>query len=179
MPFVSLLWAEWLVHLAALARAAFSSGRPALARPAVAAGLCLVAVVGPAQFAGNLAYLWKNRHANYPDVCRRLDSLIPPGSTVYGGMAFWTGLRHHVFVPYTRMSWDHAVSEYHPDVVILDDWVMVNGSEPGQWDELRADLHDYAERHGKLLGTVPNRFYGDLKVYRVRHPRREERLGRR
>jgi hypothetical protein len=44
---------------------------------------------------------------------------------------------------------------------------MVAGSYPGEFDELRAELHEYVDAHGKLLGRVPNDFYGDLKIYQV------------
>jgi 4-amino-4-deoxy-L-arabinose transferase-like glycosyltransferase len=167
MPFVSMIWAEWLVKLwterhwtGALTRL-YGSGR---AR--VLASLLFV-LVGLSQIAGNAAYVWKYRHAKTEEVCHQIDALIPRNSTIYGGMAFWIGLNDHTYVPYMRMPWREALDEFHPNILILDDWVMVKGSYPGEWDALRAELHDYVDAHGKLLGEVPNDFYGDLKIYSV------------
>jgi 4-amino-4-deoxy-L-arabinose transferase-like glycosyltransferase len=168
MPFLSILWAEWVVGLYHRFQSVVDP------RPSRAArlgwGVATVAVfflVGFSQLTGNAAYLWKNRHADYPEVCRRLDALIPPSSTIYGGMAFWMNLRHHTYVPYMRMPWERAVQEYRPNVVILDDWVMMNGYETGEWRSLREQLQDFVAQHGTLLGEVDNSFYGNLKVYRV------------
>jgi hypothetical protein len=122
------------------------------------------------QLAGNAGYLWKFRAADTSAVCNEIDQLIPPKSTVYGGMPFWIGLKNHYYVPYMRMSWGQALDEFRPNVVILDDSVMVNGTYPGEWDALRAELHEYVDLHGTLLGRVPNDFYGDLKIYAVTPP---------
>ena len=44
---------------------------------------------------------------------------------------------------------------------------MVKGSGPGEWDALRQELHEFADKHGTFLGGVDNPFYGNLKVYSV------------
>lgn len=59
--------------------------------------------------------------------------------------------------------------EWHPGVVIADDWVMANSSTSGNWRSLRAELAAYLREHGRLLGEVDGRFYGDLKVYAVEY----------
>ena len=167
VPLVALLWADWACRLWTRWRNRAPSGRTMGSTAALAALACLIVLVGITPLAGNAAYLWKYRHAKIAEVCRQIDELIPPHSTVYGGMVFWIGLQDHTYVPYMRMTWPQAVADFHPDVLILDDWVMVNGSYPGEWDKLRAELHDVAARRGKLLGTVDNDFYGTLQIYQL------------
>jgi 4-amino-4-deoxy-L-arabinose transferase-like glycosyltransferase len=172
MPFVALLWAQGIVALwSRPAPAGAGTARirgPALSR-FFAVGLLVLA--GLSQIAGNFYYHWKYRSANIAAVCRQIDSLIPAGSTVYGGMVFWAGLHQgRLYVPYQRMPWQQAIEEFNPTILILDDRIMVAGSYPGEFDELRAELHDYVDAHGKLLGQVPNDFYGELKIYEVASP---------
>lgn len=162
VPFVAIIWAQalWLIWQVPVQASNYFRRMSA----------CLLALVLVAtQLVGNAMFLWKFRDADYVKVCRQLDALMPPESIAYGGLAFWMGLRDHHFVPYMRMPWRRAMEEFNPSVVILDDWVMVNGAYPGQWDELRKELCSYVREHGRLLGTVSNAFYGDLKVYEVHH----------
>lgn len=165
MPFVAILWGRgvtWLLESASTIGA--SSGTRL--RRALAVGV-VVALAG-SQLAGNILYVWRHRQADVESVTREIDRLIPGSSSIYGGMALWIGLRHHRYIPYMRMTWDRAQSEYRPGVVLLDDWVMVKGSYPGEWDRLRAELRDHVRGHGRLLGIVSNPFYGDIKVYATR-----------
>jgi 4-amino-4-deoxy-L-arabinose transferase-like glycosyltransferase len=170
MPFVALLWAQGIVFIwdKQLRGPANLVGwaRPATLRVIAVA---LFVLAGVSQLGGNILYLWQSRQANVSSVCREIDALIPRDSTIYGGMAFWMGLHDHLYVPYQRMPWPQAIDEFHPTIVIMDDRVMVHGSEPGEWDSLRCELSEYLEIHGRLLGSVPNSFYGDLKVYEVSH----------
>ena len=169
MPFVALLWAQGIVFLwsqqSTAASGAAGSRSPRFCRYAA---LILMALTGLSQLAGNFYYHWKFRRADIAEVCRQIDALAPAGSTVYGGMVFWAGLHQgRLYVPYQRMPWQQAIEEFHPTILILDDRIMVAGSYPGEFDELRAELHEYVEGHGKLLGRVPNDFYGDLKIYEI------------
>ena len=134
----------------------------------------LVGVIGASQFAGNLFYLYRFRHADFVEVTGDLNTLIEPGTTVYGGMAFWMGFREHEYVPYMRMPWARAVAEKRPDYVIMDDWVMMGGRPEGIWKDLRVELNAYLSEHGELVGRVSNPFYGDLRVFRVRYPNSDE-----
>jgi hypothetical protein len=172
MPYVALLWAQGIVALWSRSSAAASGGAagrsPAFYR---CAALSLLALTGVSQIAGNFYYHWKFRNADIVAVCRQIDALIPEDSTVYGGMVFWAGLHQgHSYVPYQRMPWRQAIEEFQPTILILDDRIMVAGSYPGEFDELREELHDYVDLHGTLLGQVPNDFYGDLKIYAVDRP---------
>jgi 4-amino-4-deoxy-L-arabinose transferase-like glycosyltransferase len=172
MPFVALLWAQGIVALwsrSSTAAVAGAAGRsPAFSR---CAAVALLVLTGVSQIAGNFYYHWKFRNADVAAVCRQIDTLVPEGSTVYGAMVFWAGLHQgHYYVPYQRMPWRQAIEEFQPTILILDDRIMVAGSYPGEFDELREELHDYVDRHGTLLGQVPNDFYGDLKIYAVTPP---------
>ncbi len=73
------------------------------------------------------------RNADYQSVTSQLDEIIPENTTIYGGMSFWLGLREHRFVPYMRTPWSKAVEKYHPEIVIMDDWVMAEGGLSGEW----------------------------------------------
>ncbi len=171
MPYVALLWAQGIVFL--WSRPSTAAGADGKRGPTFSrlAALALAGLIGVSQIAGNFYYHWKFRNADIGAVCRRIDALIPERSTVYGGMVFWAGLHQgHSYVPYQRMPWRQAIEEFQPTILILDDRIMVAGSYPGEFDELREELHDYVDLHGTLLGQVPNDFYGDLKVYAVEPP---------
>lgn len=130
--------------------------------------LGLFTLAGLSQFAGNIYFHWKFRTANIASVCRDIDALIPPRSTVYGGLAFWIGLhRGHLYVPYQRMPWFQAREEFHSTILILNDRVLLHGSYSGEFDKLRAELQEFVDAYGRLLGAVPNELYGDLKIYEV------------
>jgi 4-amino-4-deoxy-L-arabinose transferase-like glycosyltransferase len=181
MPFIVILWAQAILALWRWATAPGAARGPAGRLALQAAALGLFALAGFSQFAGNVLYLVKYRNADLPRLCRQVDELVPRRSTIYGGMAFWINLRQHTYIPYQRMPWKQAVEEFRPTVLILDDRVMVQGSYAGEWDALRAELHEYADRHGRLLGNVRDPFYGDLAVYEVTHPDpglEQARLGR-
>jgi hypothetical protein len=127
----------------------------------------IVLSLGVSQVAGNAIYLWQYRDADYLEVGRQLDAIIPDNSTIYGNMTFWLALREHTFVPYMRTPWEKAIDYWQPDVVIMNDWVMAgNGGRAGR-HELRKELYAYIENHGELLGEVKNGFYGDLEVYKI------------
>ena len=161
-PLIALLAAFWLLQL-------WHKYRSARNRVAGSCAAFLVLTFGVSQLAGDGLYLWKSRSADYERVSRSVDALIPPNSVIYGGMFWWMGLREHTLVPYMRMPWQRAVREWHPGVVIADDWVMANSSTSGNWRSLRAELAAYLREHGRLLGEVDGRFYGDLKVYAVEY----------
>jgi len=123
--------------------------------------------MGVSQVAGNAVYLWKFRHADYEEVITELRAVIPEKSIIYGGMAFWLGLREHQYVPYMRTSWQQALQQYNPDIIIMDDWVMAEGGSEGEWYSLKVELDAYLTQHGKLLGEVSNSFYGNMKIYQL------------
>lgn len=135
-------------------------------RKAIIAALIFLSI-GVSQVAGNVVYLWKFRHADYDKVITELKTIIPEKSTVYGGMAFWLGLREHQYVPYMRKPWQQALQQYNPNIIIIDDWVMTEGGSKGEWYPLKVELQSYISQHGKLLGEVSNDFYGDMKVYQL------------
>ena len=124
----------------------------------------IVLSLGVSQVAGNAIYLWQYRDADYLEVGRQLDAIIPDNSTIYGNMTFWLALRDHTFIHYRRTPWKKAVDYWQPDVVIMNDWTMTGQAER---HELRQELYAYIEDHGELLGEVKNGFYGDLEVYKI------------
>jgi hypothetical protein len=52
----------------------------------------------------------------------------------------------------------------------LNDRVLVNGSGFGSedWREVRERANAFVETHADLIGHVPDPFYGDLQIYRVK-----------
>lgn len=156
--------------LAALWAAALWSAAPSLRpmRHRLAAAV-LVLAFGVMAAAGNAVYIWKFRHADFLATSARVNTLIPAGSVVYGGMFWWPQMRQHTLVPYIRTPWPAAVERWKPNIVIMDDWVMAGGGEGGAWLRLRSELDTYLASHGRLLGEVDGGFYGRLRVFEVRH----------
>lgn len=162
LPLMAIIWAYFSAQIFNLDNKAL---KPALK---YMLGLMLVGLIGGSQLAGNAYMLYKFRHADYHQVVTEIQQYLEPGDTIYGGMAFWLGLHDgHTFVPYMRMPWDRAVKEYQPDIVLMDDWVMMGGWVAGEWLPLRKQLLEVMKNQGTLLGEVNNPFYGDIKVYRV------------
>jgi|GEM_PF-2581048 len=130
--------------------------------------LAFVGLMGVSQWAGNALFLWQNRDADYSRVITEVRNLLPEGDNrIYGEISFWMGLNDSFFVPYIRTSWQRAVTLYQPNIVIMDDWVMVGGYNDDDYSELRSELKSEMAEHGKLLGIVAGGFYGDLKIYQV------------
>ncbi len=129
IPLIAVAAAQWAYTLWSTPRTTgFLDGRRLLA-------LGIVAGLGFSQVAGNGLYLWRARDADYPATVEALNELIPANSRVYGSITLWLGLRNHYFVPYVRMRWQRALTEHHSNVVIMDDAVMVDPTQP--WSELR------------------------------------------
>jgi 4-amino-4-deoxy-L-arabinose transferase-like glycosyltransferase len=161
-PLVALLGAFWLIQF----WHTFLNTRSRIA--GVGAAL-LVLALGASQLAGNVLSLWKSRNADYERVSKVVDSAIPTGSVVYGGIFWWLGLRQHTLVPYIRTPWQQAIREWRPSVVIMDDWVMTGADDGNLWRSLRTELGGYLHEHGHLLRNVDGGFYGHLKIYAVEH----------
>jgi hypothetical protein len=173
VPFISLLAASWCCLLyqsssftgqKIISAAAFKS-------PKIMIAASIVLTLGLSQAAGNGYFLWKARSADYQLLTHELNQIIPKNSIVYGSLTFWLGLRDHKFVPYMRMPWKTAVEEYHPNIVIMDDWVMTGSALGSNWSILRTELQAFMKEHGTLIGEVKNDYYGHLKVYRVDYNR--------
>jgi hypothetical protein len=150
----------------AMAAVSLSTSR---AGKAIAASVCLL--LAGSQMAGNAAFLYKFRGADYSQVRRELRALIPAGESVYGAITFWMALPDRDYMAYERTPFDQAVSRLHPTYLILNDRVMTGGMGTGadDWKELREQANAYAREYGDRVGQVQNPFYGDLDVYRIRY----------
>ena len=138
-------------------------GRP---RQLAAAALALVLVT---QLAGNAYWLYHYRHADYAQVSKELQAIVPPGASVYGIITFWMALHDRPYYAYDRTDFDRAIAELRPQYLILYDRVMMHGSgyEEDTYARLRARVTEFVRSHAQLAGKVSNDFYGDLEVYRV------------
>jgi 4-amino-4-deoxy-L-arabinose transferase-like glycosyltransferase len=134
------------------------------------AGLLLL---GLTQVAGNAFLLYRFRKADYPEVARQLQIIIPPGASAYGITTFFTALPGRRYVSYDRAPLDWALQHERPDYLILFDRVMMSGSGAGQDDfsALRRQAEVLIRTPGRLelAGRVSNDFYGNLEIYRVRY----------
>jgi hypothetical protein len=93
------------------------------------------------QVGGNAYWLYRYRGANYQTVSRQLQSIVPPGASVYGIETFRMALIDRVYYAYDRTPLDFAVEKLHPQYMILYDRVMMNGS--GHGEDNFADLHGH------------------------------------
>ena len=61
------------------------------------------------------------------------------------------------------------MNKYKANIIVKDDWHMVNGtfSNPNLWNGLRSSITEIVRTNGRLLGTVDNWFYGNIKVYKI------------
>jgi 4-amino-4-deoxy-L-arabinose transferase-like glycosyltransferase len=132
-------------------------------------GLC--SLVLATQVAANAFWIYRYRSADYSAVTRQLRQIVPPGASVYGATTFWMALYDRTYYAYDRTPFDYATHSLRPEYLIVNDRVMVNGSGHGQDDfaELRAQTTAFVREHGTLVGQLPNDFYGDLEVFRIRY----------
>jgi 4-amino-4-deoxy-L-arabinose transferase-like glycosyltransferase len=134
--------------------------------------LCVVTEIG-----GNLLVLQQARTADYAGCTERLRALIPPDARVYGAITFFMALHDRPFYSWNRTPLDLAVGKLAVNYLVLNDRVLLHGSGYGKddWQELRETVNAFVRSNAELVGTAPDRFYGDLEVYRVKaNPRRED-----
>ncbi len=131
--------------------------------------VALASVVIIAQASANLYLLFGARKADYTQLSTDLHRLIPPGETVYGTITFWFGMRDHPFVAYERTDPEMAAEQFHARYFILNDRMMADGSvfDAAYYKDLTRRLVELTSK-GDLVGELPDPYYGDLKIYRLR-----------
>ena len=136
-------------------------------RPVVA---CWIALVVVSEIAGNLLFLRQARTANYVACSRQLRSAVPADAHVYGAITFFMALYDRPYYSWNRTPLDWAVDKLGVNYLILNDRVLVHGSGIGldDWKEVREKAENFARTNADLIAKVPDPFYGDLEIYRVR-----------
>ncbi len=136
-------------------------------KPAFAAW-CAVVVLS--QIGGNLLVLRQARTANYPAVTRSLRAIIPADAHVYGAITFFVSLHDRPYYSWHRTPLSFAIQKLGVNYMILNDRVLLHGSGYGDddWREIRETADAFVRTNADLVGRVPDAFYGDLEIYRVR-----------
>jgi 4-amino-4-deoxy-L-arabinose transferase-like glycosyltransferase len=137
--------------------------------PVKVAAAMIVLTLGLSSVFGNAFYLWKFRNADYEKVSAQLKQVLPADARVYGGMFLWFGMRDRTVIPYIRMPWKRALTEWKPTAVVMDDWVMKGGGDNGSWTALSKELDEYLAIHGTLVKTIDAGFYGNLRVFTLKN----------
>jgi 4-amino-4-deoxy-L-arabinose transferase-like glycosyltransferase len=133
--------------------------------------LLLSCVVIVAQMSANFLLLRAARSADYTKVAVELHRLIPPDQTAYGTVTFWLAMHDHPYISYERTDPWMAARQFHVRYFIVGDRVMTNGL-PGDeafYVSLRHDLSEVIAQ-SRLVGSYPDLYYGDLKVYELAAP---------
>ena len=130
--------------------------------------ICVLVLIGLTQAAGNTYLLGRARSADYRAVTFGLRELIPGDAPVYGAITFWLALYDRPFYAYNRTPLDYGL-QHGVRYIIMNDRVMLNGTGYGSnfFEPLLLQLKAFLPKHGELVGTVKNAFYGDLEVYRI------------
>jgi hypothetical protein len=183
------LWPLWAITVAFGARWLWEQARAPWARRAIVAVLAVATAAGGARAAWTLA---ADRHATpFATFTARVSALIPGGCRVMGMQHYWAGLAGRfpdyrtLFVPIARMSsqftpavapsFEAAVADYPPDVLLIDRFVRpLMGPTPERPTapaapavRFGASLQAYLAR-GQIIGTVDDPSYGRLDVYQMR-----------
>ena len=137
--------------------------------PLKLAAASVILTLGLSSIFGNAFYLWKFRNADYEKVSAQLKEVLPADARVYGGMFLWFGMRDQTVIPYIRMPWKRALTEWKPTAVVMDDWVMKGGGDNGSWTALSKELDEYLAIHGTLVKTIDAGFYGKLRVFTLKN----------
>ena len=120
-----------------------------------------------AQLGANLMLLHGARNANYSRVGALLDAAVPVGEPAYGTITFWLAMRHHPYISQERTTPQMAARDFGVHYYILGDRKMTEGDagDAAYFASMRRSLADIAA-HGTLVRTVPDPYYGNLRVYR-------------
>jgi len=131
---------------------------------------CWCGLVVISEIAGNALLLRQARTADYVACTERLRSLIPQDARVYGVITFFMGLHDYTYCSLERTPPETAAQGLQATYMILNDRLLVHGSGFGKDDfkELRESANQFVRTNADLVGRVPDPFYGDLEVYRVR-----------
>jgi hypothetical protein len=130
--------------------------------------LFLSCLVIAAQMSANLFLLHNARKADYNKVAAELRSVIPPGQTTYGTITFWLALHDRPFISYEHTDPWMAANQFHARYFITGDRVMTSGL-PGDevfYEELRRSVAEVIAQ-SKLVGSLSDSYYGDIKVYEL------------
>jgi hypothetical protein len=140
--------------------------RPQWRNAVVAAASVLLLTGVGANYA--LSYLY--RKADYTGVEKQLKAIIPADAPVYGALTFWMAMNDHEYFSWNRTPLQYAL-DHGTAYLILNDRVLLHGSGFGydDWANVRQTASDFVRSGGaSVIGRVPNPFYGDLEVYRVK-----------
>jgi len=131
---------------------------------------CWCALVVVTEIAGNVIVLRQARTANYVACTNRLRSLVPENARVLGAITFFMALHDRTYYSWNRTPLDFAVNKLGVDYLIMNDRVLLHGSGFGldDWKEQREIANSFVRESADLVGRVPDPFYGDLEIYRVR-----------
>ena len=128
--------------------------------------LSLSCLVIAAQMSASFYLLHQASFADYDKVGAELRSVIPPGQTAYGTIAFWLALRDRSFISYQRTDPWMAANQFHARYFITGDRVMASGNANDSvfYGNLQRSISGVIAQ-SKLVGQFPDPYYGDLKVY--------------
>jgi hypothetical protein len=89
---------------------------------------------------------------------------------VYGAITFFLGLHDRTYYSWHRTPLEFAIRKLGVNYLILNDRVLLHGSGYGNddWREIRETANAFVRTGADLVGRVPDPFYGDLEIYRVR-----------
>lgn len=134
-------------------------------RPLAFAAATFVVV---AQLGANLVLLRGASKANYSHVGNELVESIPAGEAAYGTITFWLALRDHTFISEERTTPEMAAKDFGVHYFILGDRMMAEGSswDADYYEKTRASLADIEQR-GTLVRSMPDPYYGNLRIYRL------------
>ena len=146
------------------AAVAATRGRGRLRTAMVAASAFVIL----AQLGANLVLLRSARKANYNRMGALLDAAVPPGEAAYGTITFWLAMRNHPYISEERTTPEMAAHDYGVHYFILGDRMMTEGNnwDAEYYERTRKSLADI-QANGTLVRSIPDPYYGALKVYRI------------
>jgi 4-amino-4-deoxy-L-arabinose transferase-like glycosyltransferase len=132
--------------------------------------IVVLVICSATQVIGNGFVLKQASTADYPVLSKKLLDSVPPGKTIYGAITFAMAFNSRPYESYDRTPFEYALERERPDYVISGDRVMMRGSGYGEDNskDLREQTSRFLRSNADLVARVPDPFYGDLEIYRVR-----------
>ena len=116
------------------------------------------------QLFGDLALILKDKDSDYYGFIQKIEEIIPNQARVWGSMTFWMGLYNH---PYrTQFTYLRDLETFKPEIMILDSYDLVRLT-PEKYGGLVPKLKKLVDERGTLIGKVNDRYYGNIKIYKL------------
>lgn len=125
---------------------------------------------------------------DYDAIIARIEALIPKDSKILAMPTYWIGLNNHDFISSYTLTYYHlvykdrilaAMEKIKPDIIIIDSLQRQLFVDNGFYGDKhigsgsmyrlpKAEVEEFLALKTELLGKIPDAFYGEIEIYKVK-----------